>query len=257
LHTAHFSTSQHADEHSVNGSFYAGSNTFSFNSNVKVVMEKHNDGMYQVAYENGKIVNQQRFDISIGGVKTETYLYWKGNRLFQLPISYFKALYEWTNSPGYNSTSADYSRLITVGCLECHASFVQAKDQSADPHTNVDFDKNTLIMGVDCERCHGPAGDHVYYQTTHPEDKTARHIITYAALTRAEKINMCTVCHSGSSGTTLRSTFEFKPNDNINDYKIEDMFLTIDPSKLDVHANQRRLLMASKCFINSNMDCVT
>lgn len=257
LHTAHFSTSQQAGEHAVNGSFNAGSNTFSFNNNVKVVMENRSDGMYQVAYENGKIVNQQRFDISIGGVKAETYLYWKGDRLFQLPISYFKALHKWTNSPGYDSTFADYSRLITVGCLECHASFVQAKDQTADPHTNVDFDKNTLIMGVDCERCHGPASDHVYYQTTHTEDKTAQHIITYASLTRTERINMCTVCHSGSSGTMLRSTFEFKPNDNLTDYKIEDMFQTSDPKMLDVHANQGRLLMASKCFINSNMDCAT
>ncbi len=257
LHTAHFSTSQTADGHSVSGSFVKGTNEFAFNNNVKVVMEKRADGLYQVAYENGKVINRQRFDISIGGVKAETYLYWKGNRLYQLPISYFKTLHKWTNSPGYDSTFADFSRLITVGCLECHASYIAASNKTADPHTNVDFDKNTMIAGIDCERCHGPAGDHVYYQTTHPEDKTAQHIITYASLTRTEKINMCTVCHSGSSGTMLRSTFGFKPNDNLTDYKIEDMFQTIDPAKLDVHANQGRLLMTSKCYINSNMDCAT
>lgn len=257
LHTAHFSTSQLADKHTVSGSFKPGSNEYLFSNNVKVVMKKDAGGLYQVAYENGKKVNQQRFDIAIGGVKAETYLYWKGNRLYQLPISYFKTLHKWTNSPGYDSTSADFSRLITVGCLECHASYIEANNPTTDPHTNVNYSKNTLILGIDCERCHGPASDHVYYQTTHPEDKTAQHIITYASLTRAEKINMCTVCHSGSSGTVLRSTFGFKPNDNLTDYKIEDMFQTTNPDKLDVHANQGRLLMTSKCFINSNMDCAT
>lgn len=220
-------------------------------------MEKHKGGLYQVAYENGKVVNQQRFDITIGGIKAETYLYWKGNQLYQLPISWFKALHRWTNSPGYDSTFADFSRPITVGCLECHASYVKSADSTTDPHMMVNFNKNTLIAGVDCERCHGPAGDHVYYQTTHPGDKTAQHIITYASLTRTEKLNMCTVCHSGSSGTMLRSTFGFKPNDNLTDYKIEDIFQTTDPNKLDVHANQGKLLAISKCFINSSMDCAT
>lgn len=257
LHTAHFSTTRPAGEHTISGSFTGGSNVFSFNNNVRVVMEKHKGGLYQVAYENGKVVNQQRFDITIGSIKAETYLYWKGNQLYQLPISWFKALHRWTNSPGYDSTFADFSRPITVGCLECHASYVKSADSTTDPHMMVNFDKNTLIAGVDCERCHGPAGDHVYYQTTHPGDKTAQHIITYASLTRTEKLNMCTVCHSGSSGTMLRSTFGFKPNDNLTDYKIEDIFQTTDPNKLDVHANQGRLLAASKCFINSSMDCAT
>jgi len=112
-------------------------------------------------------------------------------------------------------------------------------------------------LGVDCERCHGPGGDHVYYQTTHPDDKSAQHMITYASLSRAQKINMCAVCHSGSSGKMLRATFEFKPNDNLTDYKLEDVFQTTDPSRLDVHGNQSRLLTSSKCYINSNMDCAT
>ena len=221
-------------------------------------MEKRSGGLYQVAYKNGKAENAQRFDLTFGGVKAESYLYWKGNELYQLPMSYFKALHTWTNSPGYDSTFADFTRPITIGCLECHTSFIKQLDEHTENGvTTADFDKGTLIMGVDCERCHGPASDHVYYQTTHPEDKTAKHIITYALLTRTQRINMCAVCHSGSSGTMLHSTFGFKPNDNLTDYKLEDLFQTTNPAMLDVHGNQSRLLAASKCYMMSQIDCAT
>jgi len=142
--------------------------------------------------------------------------------------------------------------------LECHSSYVrETAEQTRKGETIADFDKGSLILGIDCERCHGPSGDHVYYQTTHPEDKQAKHIITYASLSRAQKINMCAVCHSGSTGAMLRPTFGFKPNDNLADYKIEDVFQPTNPSRLDVHDNQSRLLAGSKCFIMSNMDCAT
>lgn len=257
LHSAHFSTTQVSSANTVSGSFKNGSNSFSFSKNIKVVMEKRDSGLYQVAYANGKEINAQRFGITFGGVKAETYLYWKGNQLYQLPISYFKAIHSWTNSPGYDSTFADFTRPITIGCLECHSSYVKELAPTVNTAQATDFNKGTLILGVDCERCHGPGDDHVYYQTTHPEDKQAKHIITYASLTRDQKINMCTVCHSGSSGTMLRSTFGYKPNDNLSDYKIEDIFQTSDPARLDVHANQSKLLTSSKCFINSKMDCAT
>ena len=258
IHTAHFTTTRLSSGQTVGGSFHTGNNTFYFDANTKVVMEKRDSGLYQVAYKNGNEINAQRFDISFGGVKAETYLYWQGDKLYQLPISYFKALHSWTNSPGYDSTFADFSRPITVGCLECHASYVKQFGEHAEgDRESAEFDRNSLILGVDCERCHGPAGDHVYYQTTHPDDKSAQHIITYASLSRAEKINMCAVCHSGSTGKMLRSTFTFKPNDNLTDYKLEDVFQNTDPARIDVHGNQSRLLTSSQCYINSNMDCAT
>ena len=258
FHTAHFTTSQAATAKTIGGSFKPGSNTFSFGNGITVVMEKRDSGLYQAAYQNGKMINAQRFDITFGGVKAETYLYWKGNQLYQLPMSYFKGVHSWTNSPGYDSTFADFTRPITIGCLDCHSSFAKETAQHTQgAQTISDFDKSSVILGVDCERCHGPAADHVYYQATHPEDKQAKHIITYASLTRVQKINMCAVCHSGSSGTMLRPTFGFKPNDNLSDYKLEDLFQTTDPKQLDVHGNQSRLLISSKCYISSQMDCAT
>jgi hypothetical protein len=258
LHTAHFMSTRHANENTVSGSLKNGANSFLFDKNSEVRIEKRDSGLYQAFYQNGKAIDARRFAITVGGVKAESYLYWKGNKLFQLPVSYFKPIHQWTNSPGYDSTYADFSRPITSGCLACHASYAGTRREEAkNGQTTNEFDENTMILGIDCERCHGPAADHVYYQSTHSEDKTARHIITYASLTRDQKINMCAVCHSGSTGVMLRSTYTYKPNDRLADYKLEDLFQPADPTRLDVHDNQSRLLETSKCYLMSQMSCAT
>jgi len=258
LHTAHFSSTRLADVHSISGSFAPGHNVFYFSKNLKVVMEKRDSGLYQVAYLNGKVLNSHRFDITFGGVKAQSYLYWKGNELYQLPMSYFKSLHSWTNSPGYDSTYADFSRPIGTGCLDCHSSyFQQLPSESQSLTRKMDFDKKAVILGIDCERCHGPATNHVNYQTDFPEEKKARYITTYASLTRAQKVNMCAVCHSGNSGMVLRPTFDFKATDHIEDFRLPELYQVQDPKKLDVHGNQTQLLQSSQCYIQSKMDCAT
>ena len=257
LHTAHFTTSRLADEHSINGSFAPGTNVYMLNNNTKVVMEKRDSGLYQVAYVNGKVVNAQCFGITIGGIKAETYLYWAGNSLYQLPISHFKALKSWTNSPGYRNNIADFTRPVGVDCMSCHASYLRKIQQDQPLQHGEEFDKSAMILGIDCERCHGPAAQHVDYQTQHPEDKKARFIAIYSTLPRAVKMDMCAICHSGASDMMLRPSFTFKPGDRVSDFRLKSLFQNTDPNQLDVHGNQCQLLSSSKCFINSNMDCAT
>jgi len=260
LHTAHFSTTRLADIHSIGGSFSPHDNTFYFSKDLKVVMEKRADGLYQVTYSKGKQINAERFDITFGGVKAESYLYWKGNQMYQLPMSYFRSL-GWTNSPGFDSTYANYTRMIGRRCFECHSSYIKdlpVETQGLHSLDAENFDKNSLILGIDCERCHGPSANHVNYQTAFPEEKKAKYIATYASLSRAQKINMCAVCHSGNKNLILRTTFVFKPGDDLANFVENPPYQKpVDSAKLDVHANQSQLLASSKCFINSNMDCAT
>lgn len=257
LHTAHFNTSRLADEHTINGSFLPGHNFYQLNSSTKVVMEKRDSGLFQVAYVNGKAINAQRFAITIGGIKAETYLYWAGNSLYQLPISHFKALQAWTNSPGYSNSTANFTRPVGADCMSCHASYMQRIPQDNPLQHGEELDKTAMILGIDCERCHGPAAQHADYQTEHPEDKKARFIAVYAFLPRAVKMDMCAICHAGASDMMLRPSFTFKPGDHISDYKLPSLFKNTDPNQLDVHGNQQQLLSSSKCFLNSNMDCAT
>ncbi|MDB5110371.1 MAG: hypothetical protein JWR67_1485 [Mucilaginibacter sp.] len=259
VHTAHFTTTRPADIHSINGNFNNNSNSYYFNKDLKVVMEKRNKGLYQVAYQKGKVIEAERFDIAFGGVKAETYLYWKGNKVHQLPMSYFSALHGWTNSPGYDGDHADFSRMIGKRCFECHSSYIKNLPlQTQSLQAIEEFDKKSLIFGIDCERCHGPAANHVNYHSDYPDEKKAKYIATYASLTRSQKIDMCATCHSGNTTRMLKSIFSFKPGDNLGDFKeIVFSHQNIDSAKLDVHGNQSQLLASSKCFIMSKMDCAT
>ncbi|MGZ3756372.1 MAG: multiheme c-type cytochrome [Mucilaginibacter sp.] len=259
IHTAHFTTSRPASEHTINGSFTPGMNAFYFDKDTKVAMEKRNGGLYQVAYYKGHEINAAPFDMAFGGVKAESYLYWKGNQTFQLPISYFKALHNWTNSPGFDTTHADYNRVIGQRCFECHSSYIKEMPQQTQSiKQEVNLDKSSLVFGIDCERCHGPAANHVNYHEAYPEVKKAMYIKTYASLTRPQKIDMCATCHSGNSGHMIKSIFSFKPGDNLADYK-EVVFAheNVDSAKMDVHGNQTQLLESSKCFAMTAMNCAT
>jgi hypothetical protein len=257
-HTAHFESSRPADLNTIHGSFSKGENVFSFGNGASVAMEKRPDGLYQVGYINSKLFRAEKFDITVGGVKAETYLYWKGNEMFELPMSYFSALNSWTNSPGYDTGKINFDRPIITRCLECHTSYIAEapnKDLSLTNRT-VSFDKASLILGIDCERCHGPAANHVNYHTEFPEIKQAKYITTYKPLSRQQKLDACAVCHSGNKDVFNRSAFVFKQGDTLAKFK-EHNFApkNTDPTTLDVHGNQNDLLAASKCFIMSNMDC--
>jgi hypothetical protein len=257
LNTAHYFSSRPASLKNIHGSFNKDSNTVFYNDSLKVVMEKLHSGFYQTAYLKGKKINSEPFNIVFGNSKAETYIYWKGNEPRELPISYFKNLHSWTISPGYDGNEADYSRPIISRCFQCHSSYIKdAPPQTQSLHHIAAFDKSSLIMGIDCERCHGPGANHVNFHTEYPEQEVAKYITKFSALTRSQKLDACGVCHSSSKEQFQTSAFEFKMGDTLAKFK-EPSFLPIDPNppKLDVHGNQNGLLATSQCFIKSNMDC--
>lgn len=259
LTTAHYLTSRKASPHQVHGSFTAPGNCFFFSDTSRVVMEQRGTQLFQAAYIHGQKTREQRFDLVFGGVKAETYLYWKDKRLYQLPMSYFSALQSWTNSPGYDSSTINFDRAVSVRCFECHSAYLkELPDSSQSLQRLPQLDSNTLILSIDCERCHGPGANHVNFHNTYPEVKQAKYMTRYASLSRTQRIDMCAVCHSGNNRTVLRSTFSFKPGDTLDKFKEHDFFPpdTHAPT-LDVHGNQAQLLAGSRCFIQSNMDCAT
>jgi len=259
LHTAHFQSAQPSGANTISGSFKDGSNAFAFTDGTKVEMHSTDSGFYQTAYENGKPTQTERFDITFGAVKGESYAYWKGNELFQLPISYVSNVHSWINSPGYDNRIS-YTRPISTLCMDCHVSYIKSEKPNLPGYlVNPDgFDKSSIVYGVDCERCHGPAAEHVKFQMDNPTVKEAKYIIKFASLTRDQKINMCAICHSGTSTPILRPTFGFRPGDTLLKYMAASNFVkTPDYTHIDVHGNQKALLASSKCFINSKMDCST
>jgi hypothetical protein len=127
LLTAHHLTSQQADGHTIAGKFSPDANILkTSNPELFFRMEATEKGYFQTAVEGIPpyiTARSERFDFVIGsGRKGQTFLFWKGDQLFQLPVSYWIEAGQWGNSPGYPDGTANFNRRVAPRCLECHAT---------------------------------------------------------------------------------------------------------------------------------------
>lgn len=251
--TPHFLTSRAALPETVRGSFDSGKNVVVMTEKLKVMMERTPSGLFQAAFADTTEVERKPFDLAIGsGRQGQTYLYWQDNSLFQLPVSYHTALGSWTNSPGYPPDQAIFDRNIPARCMECHSTYMKITKSVGARET---FDRSQVMLGVDCERCHGPAARHVSFQASHPKVKDAKHIINPGRLTRQQRLDNCALCHSGVRDNFMPS-FTFMVGARLDDFS-SPVYAADSAATLDVHGNQYGLLTSSKCFRKSAMDCST
>ena len=258
IKTAHYLTGQPSSEGSIRGSFQKGKNTYSYTPSILLSMEKRDSGLFQVAYFKGEEKKAMRFDMVIGsGVMGQSFLTWRNNQLYQLPITYFTAADQWSNSPGFPNDKVLIDRPATSRCLECHVSYAQGiSGPDLEP---TEFDHNKIIYGIDCQKCHGPAAKHVEYQTQHPLDTIPKYIVNPAKLSRQQQLDICTLCHGGNIQKT-KPSFEFTAGKDLSDYFSIDSHnnVVLNSSEIDVHGNQVGLLKASKCFkMSAAMTCST
>jgi Cytochrome c554 and c-prime len=156
--TAHHLTSRLAGADSVAGTFRAGSNVLkTSNPGLFFRMEARGGRYYETAVWGmppSTTRETEPIDVAIGsGRKGQTYLYWKSGRLFELPVWYWVELGQWFNTPGNADGWARFDRPVMARCLECHGTYA---DNLAGPQPNNRFEKTTLVLGISCERCHGP-----------------------------------------------------------------------------------------------------
>ena len=126
-------------------------------------------------------------------------------------------------------------------------------------HLAIEYDKERIVYGIDCERCHRPGEKHVTYHRNHPRDTVANHIMRYGELSRQQRLDACAQCHSGLREQQLKGTpFSFLAGEDLSKYSKNLDAASVDNSKLDVHGNQYGLLTSSECFKQTDtMDCAT
>lgn len=166
MRTAHHVTSQLPERNTIAGKFDDGENILkTANPELYFKMEANDHGFFETAISGippDTIPRTERIDLVIGsGGKGQTYLYWKNDLLFQLPVSYWTELKGWANSPGYRDGGADFRRPIPPRCLDCHATYFE----SLAPPPNR-YGKTGFVLGISCEKCHGPGGEHVALQNS-------------------------------------------------------------------------------------------
>lgn len=252
VETAHARTSQRATLQAIDGSF-APDEAILRTGNPKLwyEMSATPEGFFQTVHNRvGEDVRQwrERMDLVVGSGKIgQSYLSWRGDRLFQLPVSTFGEGAPWANSPGYPDGKAVLDRPIVPRCLECHSTYFQ----SVQHGTNI-FGRTDYILGVTCERCHGPGEAHAQAAV---DGDGIEGTITHPGRLPAERlVQVCGQCHT-ETGPPKQAPFAFRPGDALAAF-----YEPGEPSGGDgVHAaNQLSRLRQSRCFLESEgMSCIT
>jgi hypothetical protein len=156
------------------------------------------------------------------------------------------------NSPSYPDGSPHFDKAIIPRCLECHASYFEWQPPPVNRYR-----KTSLVLGIFCEKCHGPGREHAArhrLKSTLPAG-TSEAIVNPAALSRDRQIDVCGLCHSGN-GTPIQPALSFLPGDTLDDY-IDIPYYSPEDA-VDVHGSQVQLLRRSKCFQStSTLTCST
>ena len=254
--TAHHLTSRPAGADSIAGTFDPGSNILK-TSNPGLFFRMHTkDGrFYETAVWGmppSTTTETEPIDLVIGsGRKGQTYLFWKDDRLFQLPVSYWVELGQWANSPGSTDGWARFDRPVMARCLECHGTYAES---IPGPPPNNRYKKTSVVLGISCERCHGPGSEHVSRNRS-KGDISAEAIVNPAKLPRDRDVEVCAQCHAGMRWPTA-DAFAYVPGERLDDYFDPDH--SDANSTIDVHGGHVALLQRSRCYQSSGtMTCST
>lgn len=264
IHTAHHLTSQLPTNVSILGSFQAGKTELIIHPagdegalpGLRFRMQHQQNAFSETVISgDGAAAVTQTETIGLvtgSGKRGQTYLYWRGNALFELPVSYWTDGERWINSPGYQNGTADFSRPVPAACLECHASFLQVASTNG---ANNFFLKESLEVGITCERCHGPGRAHLARYRDH--DKASQDaIVNPSKLSRQLQVDLCAYCHNGIKRQPIAPAFSYVAGQPLANYFRP--FEIPAAEHPDVHGNQVGLLERSRCFRESaDMTCST
>jgi hypothetical protein len=256
LETAHFNSSAMANSENIKGSFENGANVLDLEQ-VEFTLKPEEGSFYQHTEIKNRTVKipAAKFDMVIGsGLRGQSYATWQDDKLFQLQTSYYSPTDSWVNSPGFPNYY-DTERPINDACLKCHVTFAKNKDFSG--HGN-QYEKEQILYGVDCERCHRPSAKHVKYHRKNPDEEAAKFMLRFDTLSRQQRLDVCAQCHSGLRDRILKgNSFSFFSGEVLNEYA-RNAYQGPSEGPLDVHGNQYGLLASSKCFKETEtMDCST
>ena len=252
--TAHRLTSRLPSRDAILASFRPGENVLrTANPRLYYRMDSTATGFYETAVMGrapDTSIISHRMDYVTGLRKGQSFLYWVGDQLYQLPVSYWTGI-GWANSPGYPDGRPNFERPIHPRCLECHATGFQS---IADPNAVNRYRSDGAMLGITCETCHGAGRAHVARERSLLRWLRPRAIINPARLPRMRQVDGCALCHNGTA--PLRTEpFAHVPGQPVE--KRFDLSSPPDSGAIDVHGNQVALLERSRCFRSSGMTCAT
>ncbi|MCA8997505.1 MAG: hypothetical protein KDA80_10970 [Planctomycetaceae bacterium] len=201
---------------------------------------------------DGAPLYQQDFEVEFAvgsGQRGYSFLSYQSGGLFQSALTWYAEQETWDLSPGYRPESHPrFERRVSDGCVACHFGRMSPVDSA--PHR---FHEDVVEeAAIGCERCHGPGGTHVRFQSG--ESDLVDSIVNPSDLPPAHRESVCYQCHLHGVDRILRegrSEYDFRPGDLLSD--IWTVFVSeesVDASGTSA-VSQVEQITGSQCFQQS------
>ncbi|HXT57033.1 MAG TPA: multiheme c-type cytochrome, partial [Pirellulales bacterium] len=159
-------------------------------SNPRFEMTRSGDDFFETAVletPNNEQRTTSHIDLvyGAGAGSDEVYFTWRGEGLFELPIVWLHPQQTWGASAFDRHGAGDFSRELTPRCLECHNTWFEHS-----PGTLNQYKREGAILGVSCEKCHGPGDKHAAFHQSHPKSTSAEAIVAPARLSRERQMDL-------------------------------------------------------------------
>jgi tetratricopeptide (TPR) repeat protein len=140
-----------------------------------------------------------------------SYLFERDGYLFELPVTWYQKKQIWDASPGYeNYAEVRLDRPIDPTCLACHASGVRPVLGTQNRYGAPPFSED----GISCERCHGPASEHIRNPVKVP-------MVNPSKLAPERRDAICAQCHLTGEARIERAgrrLAEYRAGDRLADF---------------------------------------
>jgi predicted CXXCH cytochrome family protein len=239
-------------------------------SDTHYSMIQRNGAYYQRRWQigfGGKETNVEelKIDYAIGsGTHARSYLHRMASGAFiELPLGWYaeKNGY-WGMSPGFDSRHPATRRFTSYECVFCHTAIpkIPAGNQApgSDPVCAGD-----LPEGIDCQRCHGPGGNHIRVTGTAGAQKQdiRASIVNPARLSPRLQMDLCMQCHlepTSAGVPSLIRRFNRGPFSFVAGEPLSNFLLVFDHApgtghddKFEIVGSGAYRLRQSQCFLKS------
>jgi tetratricopeptide (TPR) repeat protein len=245
-------------------------------SDTHYAMIIRDGGYYQRRWQVGlngveTNVEEMKVDYVLGsGDEARSYLHQTSrNTLIELPLGWYseRGGY-WAMSPGFDSKHPQTRRMVSYECMFCHTGYPQLSEKAMSQTIDPVF-VGKLAEGIDCQRCHGPGGQHVNVaQSPNPTlAEFKRTIVNPARLEPKRQLEICMQCHleptSGHLPSIIRK-FDRGPFSYIPGQALEDFARYFDYPEGKGYDDRFQIVSAayrlrkSRCFLESKgtMTCL-
>ncbi len=210
---------------------------------------------------------ESRVDYVMGsGNHARTYLHrTERGALIELPLAWYPENGgTWAMGPGHDRAYMLPPRPIAYECMFCHNAYPRIP-AGHDERGSEPLYSGDLPEGIDCQRCHGPGGNHLRAAT---REAARRTIVNPARLSPERQMEVCMQCHLETTSLPLphsivkfdRGPFSYRPGEPLGNFML--FFDHAPGSKyaddFDIAHSVYRL-RKSQCFLKSagKLTCTT